>query len=177
VAKRGYGFFDSNGSFFQHAADATASDLSALVGRELDPQDIGHGLLKHRAEIERIFGEHDALIDNAAAHDGGSQPAQTPAAKAPELRPPAPQPAHVQPIGEVAGRIESSEKRDGAEQVDGASRDDLSLKKSTVQLTPALNEGAASDEEELSEDTEVVSSKSLTDILPRLKKLQERNVI
>lgn len=66
MAKRGTGYFDSRGHFFKSAKAATESDLAALLGQIGDGESlapgIAHTLLERRADIERLFADHDAMI-------------------------------------------------------------------------------------------------------------------
>ena len=72
VAQKGTGYFDRKGHFFKSAAAATESDLAALLGQIGDGESlapgIAHMLLERRAEIERLFAEHDAMV---AEESGG----------------------------------------------------------------------------------------------------------
>lgn len=71
VAKKGTGFFDKRGHFFKSAAAATESDLAALMGQIGDGESlapgIAHMLLERRAEIERLFAEHDEMVADEKA--------------------------------------------------------------------------------------------------------------
>ncbi len=66
MAKRGFGYFDRQGHYFQSAEDATQSDIAALLGRidedESIERSIAHVLFERRAEIEQIFAEHDQMV-------------------------------------------------------------------------------------------------------------------
>ncbi|WP_379550012.1 hypothetical protein ACRAQ7_14035 [Erythrobacter sp. W53] len=70
MARKGVGFFDSKGQFFKNPEQATRSDLAALLGKIGDGESlapgIAHTLLEKRAEIERLFAEHDAMVREAA---------------------------------------------------------------------------------------------------------------
>lgn len=65
MAKKGNAFFDDRGQFFKTPAQATVSDLSALLGRIGEGDSLAPGiavmLLERRADIEKIFVEHDAM--------------------------------------------------------------------------------------------------------------------
>ncbi|WP_209347419.1 hypothetical protein [Pontixanthobacter sp. CEM42] len=68
MAQRGVGYFDSKGHFFKNPADATISDLAAMLGQigegdSLAPG-IAHMLLEKRAEVEAIFAEHDSMTED-----------------------------------------------------------------------------------------------------------------
>jgi len=67
MAHRGVGFFDSRGQFFKTPADATASDLAAMLGRIGEGDSLAPGiafkLLERRKDIDRIFAEHDAMCE------------------------------------------------------------------------------------------------------------------
>ena len=73
MAKKGTGFFDRRGHFFKTAQAATESDLAAILGQIGDGESlapgIAHMLLERRADIERLFAEHDAMI----AEDGAEE--------------------------------------------------------------------------------------------------------
>ena len=66
MAQKGTGFFDRKGHFFKSAEAATESDLAGLLGQigegESLAPGIAHILLQRRAEIERLFAEHDAMV-------------------------------------------------------------------------------------------------------------------
>lgn len=66
MAQKGTGFFDRKGHFFKSAEAATESDLAGLLGQigegESLAPGIAHMLLQRRAEIERLFAEHDAMV-------------------------------------------------------------------------------------------------------------------
>ncbi len=66
MAHSGMAFFDSKGQLFRSAEDATLSDLSGLLGRVGEGESLAPGiakiLLEKRAEIERIFNDHDGMI-------------------------------------------------------------------------------------------------------------------
>lgn len=87
MAHQGMGFFDSKGQFFKTPEEATQSDLSALLGRIGDGDSLAPGiavmLLERRAEVERIFAEHDAMI---AERDKAIGPLGGPSEKVTRLR-------------------------------------------------------------------------------------------
>ena len=67
MARKGIGFFDSRGHYFKAPAEATISDLSAVLGRigEGDnsmAEGIANMLLERREDIERIFAEHEQMM-------------------------------------------------------------------------------------------------------------------
>lgn len=66
MAKKGTGFFDRKGHFFKSPRDATASDLAALLGQIGEGESLAPGiaqtLIERRAEIERLFAEHDEMM-------------------------------------------------------------------------------------------------------------------
>ena len=68
MAKLGTGFFDKKGHFFKNARDATASDIAALLGQIGDGESlapgIAHLLLDRRDELEQLFAEHDAMMED-----------------------------------------------------------------------------------------------------------------
>lgn len=65
MALQGVGYFDSRGHYFKTPEEATQSDLAALLGKIGEGESLAPGiankLLERRADIERIFAEHDAL--------------------------------------------------------------------------------------------------------------------
>ncbi|HSM54435.1 MAG TPA: hypothetical protein VK839_09685 [Erythrobacter sp.] len=69
MAQRGTAFFDRKGNFFKSPEEATRSDLATLLGKIGDGESlapgIAHTLLECRAEIERLFAEHDAMMVDA----------------------------------------------------------------------------------------------------------------
>ena len=73
MARKGTGYFDAKGQFFKSAEAATASDLAAMLGQigegESLAPGIAHTLLERREEIERLFAEHDAMVEEA---EGGT---------------------------------------------------------------------------------------------------------
>lgn len=74
MARKGTGYFDRKGHFFKTAKDATASDIAALLGQigegESLAPGIAHLLLERRADIERLFAEHDAMMAEEAGEGG-----------------------------------------------------------------------------------------------------------
>jgi hypothetical protein len=71
VARTGTGCFDRKGNFFKTARDATVSDLAGLLGQIGEGESLAPGiaymLLERRAEIERLFAEHDKMLEEEAA--------------------------------------------------------------------------------------------------------------
>lgn len=84
MARKGTGFFDRKGHFFKTAREATASDLAGLLGQIGDGESLAPGiaitLLEKRAEIERLFAEHDAMMEGEGGlnADGSSKVTQLP---------------------------------------------------------------------------------------------------
>lgn len=72
MAHTGTGFFDRKGNFFKSPRDATISDLAGLLGQVGEGESlapgIAHMLLERRADIERLFAEHDAMLAEEAAN-------------------------------------------------------------------------------------------------------------
>ena len=70
MAHTGTGFFDRKGNFFKTARDATVSDLAGLLGQIGEGESLAPGiaymLLERRAEIERLFAEHDRMLEEEA---------------------------------------------------------------------------------------------------------------
>lgn len=79
MAKKSTGYFDNRGNFHETAQAATISDIAALMGHVGDDHKeslapgIARFILERRAEIERIFNEHDALIADDLAASGGER--------------------------------------------------------------------------------------------------------
>ncbi|MFL0671159.1 MAG: hypothetical protein ACJLS3_06985 [Erythrobacter sp.] len=71
MAHTGTGFFDRKGNFFKNARDATVSDLAGLLGQIGEGESLAPGiaymLLERRAEIERLFADHDKMLEEEAA--------------------------------------------------------------------------------------------------------------
>jgi hypothetical protein len=71
MAQTGTGFFDRKGHFFKTAREATVSDLAGLLGQIGEGESLAPGiaymLLERRAEIERLFAEHDVMLEEEAA--------------------------------------------------------------------------------------------------------------
>lgn len=71
MAHTGTGFFDRKGNFFKTARDATVSDLAALLGKIGDGESLAPGianmLLERRTEIERLFAEHDQMLEEESS--------------------------------------------------------------------------------------------------------------
>lgn len=72
MAHKGVGFFDGRGHFFKTPDEATISDLSAILGRIGDGESLAPGiaqtLLSRRADLERLFVEHDAMVGGQGAN-------------------------------------------------------------------------------------------------------------
>jgi hypothetical protein len=77
MAHTGTGYFDSKGQYFKTPDEATVSDLAALLGRVGDGDSLAPGialiLLEKRAEIEKIFADHEGMLAVEAAQRGGEQ--------------------------------------------------------------------------------------------------------
>lgn len=81
MAHTGTGYFDSKGQYFRTPSEATISDLAGLLGRVGDGESLAPGIayiiLEKRAEIERIFADHDAMLEvqaKAVANDSKVTP-------------------------------------------------------------------------------------------------------
>jgi hypothetical protein len=65
MATCGTAFFDSKGHYFRTPEEATMSDLAALLGRVGEGESLAPGIAKtlfeKRAEIEKIFLDHDNM--------------------------------------------------------------------------------------------------------------------
>jgi hypothetical protein len=74
MAHTGTGYFDSRGQYFRSPIEATVSDLAGLLGRVGEGESlapgIAHMMLEKRAEIERIFADHDSMLAVEAAQRG-----------------------------------------------------------------------------------------------------------
>lgn len=70
MAHTGTGFFDRKGNFFKSARDATVSDIAGLLGQIGEGESLAPGiaymLLERRTEIERLFAEHDKMLEEEA---------------------------------------------------------------------------------------------------------------
>jgi hypothetical protein len=79
MAHKGIGYFDSRGHFYKSPEEATQSDLAAMLGRIGEGDSLAPGiatrLLERRAELERIFAEHDLLKAEQAAAAAVARPA------------------------------------------------------------------------------------------------------
>ena len=66
MARKGTGFFDARGHYYKTPEEATVSDLAGVLGKIGDGESlapgIAHTMLERRAEIERLFAEHDAMM-------------------------------------------------------------------------------------------------------------------
>ncbi|MXO90052.1 hypothetical protein [Pontixanthobacter aquaemixtae] len=73
MAHQGLGFFNAKGQYFKTPDEATASDLSSMLGKIGEGDSLAPGialmLLEKRAEIERIFAEHDEMVAERTAHE------------------------------------------------------------------------------------------------------------
>lgn len=82
MAKKGTGYFDRKGHFFKSAREATASDIAGLLGQIGDGESLAPGiaqsLLEKRAEIERLFAEHDAMMEDELAGDDSGKVTKLP---------------------------------------------------------------------------------------------------
>ena len=71
MAKKGTGYFDRKGHFFKTSREATASDLAGLLGQIGEGESLAPGialvLLDKRKEIEQLFAEHDAMLEDETA--------------------------------------------------------------------------------------------------------------
>jgi hypothetical protein len=65
MAKRGECYFDGSGQVHKTPDAATKADLAVILGRVGEGDSLAPGiattLFDKRAEIERVFAEHDAL--------------------------------------------------------------------------------------------------------------------
>ena len=82
MARRGTGFFDSRGQFHKTPEEATVSDLATILGKIGDGESLAPGiaymLLDRRAEIERLFAEHDVMMSEHNASGGANVTRLTP---------------------------------------------------------------------------------------------------
>ena len=76
MAHLGNGFFDKRGHNFKSPAEASASDLAAILGRIGDGESLAPGiammLIDKRKEIEDVFAQHDEMVKQAAEASNGS---------------------------------------------------------------------------------------------------------
>jgi hypothetical protein len=81
MAHTGTGFFDRRGNFFKTAREATVSDIAGLLGQIGEGESLAPGiaymLMERRADIERLFAEHDAMLAEEAAQKAARE-AETP---------------------------------------------------------------------------------------------------
>ncbi|MEP0390788.1 MAG: hypothetical protein ABJ205_06515 [Erythrobacter sp.] len=82
MAKKGTGYFDRKGHFFKSAREATASDIAGLLGQIGDGESLAPGiaqmLLEKRSEIERLFADHDVMMEDELAGDASGKVTQLP---------------------------------------------------------------------------------------------------
>jgi hypothetical protein len=80
MAHTGTGFFDRKGNFFKTARDATVSDLAGLLGQIGEGESLAPGiaymLLERRNDIQRLFAEHDQMLEEEAALKAARQAAE-----------------------------------------------------------------------------------------------------
>lgn len=76
MAMRGIGFFDAKGHYFKTPEEATMSDLASMLGRVGDGESLALGiaktLLDRRAEVEKIFTDHDNMVRTVALAEAGN---------------------------------------------------------------------------------------------------------
>jgi hypothetical protein len=77
MAMSGLGFFDLKGQYFKSPEDATLSDLAALLGRVGEGDSLAPGIAKilllKRREVEKIFADHDSMMQVQSANDHVAQ--------------------------------------------------------------------------------------------------------
>jgi len=82
VARKGTGYFDRKGHFFKTAREATVSDIAGLLGQIGDGESLAPGiaqtLIDKREEIELLFRDHDAMIEEDAVADASGKVTQLP---------------------------------------------------------------------------------------------------
>lgn len=82
MARKGTGYFDRKGHFFKTAREATVSDIAGLLGQIGDGESLAPGiaqtLIDKREEIERLFRDHDAMMEEDAAADTSGKVTQLP---------------------------------------------------------------------------------------------------
>jgi hypothetical protein len=82
MARKGTGYFDRKGQFFKTAREATASDIAGLLGQigegESLAPGIAHTLIEKRSEIERLFRDHDAMMESESSEDSSATVTQLP---------------------------------------------------------------------------------------------------
>ena len=71
MARKGTGYFDRKGHFFKTAREATVSDIAGLLGQIGEGESLAPGiaqtLIDKREDIERLFRDHDAMIEDDVA--------------------------------------------------------------------------------------------------------------
>ena len=82
MARKGTGYFDRKGQFFKTAREATASDIAGLLGQIGDGESLAPGiaqtLIEKRDEIERLFRDHDSMMEDDAAQNTSGKVTQLP---------------------------------------------------------------------------------------------------
>lgn len=77
MAISGLGFFDTRGQYFKSPEDATLSDLASLLGRVGEGDSLAPGIAKilllKRRDVEKIFADHDAMMNVQSANDQVAQ--------------------------------------------------------------------------------------------------------
>lgn len=82
MARKGTGYFDRKGQFFKTGREATASDLAAMLGQIGEGESLAPGialtLIEKRDEIERLFAEHDAMMEGEETGDASDKVTKLP---------------------------------------------------------------------------------------------------
>ena len=77
MAHRGTGFFDGRGHFHKTPEEATIADLSGILGKIGEGDSLAPGiaqmLLERSPVIERLFGEHDTMLQDYQPIGAGSK--------------------------------------------------------------------------------------------------------
>ncbi len=72
MARKGTGYFDRKGHFFKTPREATASDIASLLGQIGEGESLAPGiaqmLIERRADIEKLFAEHDDMMADYEAN-------------------------------------------------------------------------------------------------------------
>ncbi len=76
MATCGTAFFDTKGHYYRTPEEATMSDLAGILGRVGEGESLAPGIAKtlfeKRAEIEKIFQDHDNMTTSSNSIDTGN---------------------------------------------------------------------------------------------------------
>lgn len=81
MATIGTGYFDGRGQYFKTPAEATLSDLAAIMGQIGEWEGLASGiaktLLDNRHAIDKIFRDHEAMLTAQGASAQAPSPSAT----------------------------------------------------------------------------------------------------